>query len=199
MTKVKQQLNLKKDGVNMVSHEDKDIYADEIDGFSSSPPLPPLRKVPKFDWDNKDGDKNDDKDATPRGRFPTIEDLMDEDLMNELDAKMEAGEEFYLGGTVLNPKYLSLHSELMDSYRQSSEGKGRERHANDEPFEQQKILVIQRWIGNSPVGGLIFQAAKKTIEASRLEPEAAIHELSGATVYLQAAKIRLRELLKEAK
>lgn len=100
---------------------------------------------------------------------------------------------------LLNGKYAALYSELMSAYTQASAGKGKERHANDEPFEQQKILVIQRWLGESPISGVLFQAAKKVIEAARLSPEAAIAELDGATVYLQAGKIRLRELLKEAK
>lgn len=89
--------------------------------------------------------------------------------------------------------YESLTKELLSALDQASKGKGKERHATDEPFNEQQIIVINRWLKGSPVAGPIFQAVKKAIESSRMEPHAAMRELDGAIVYLCAAKILLRE------
>jgi hypothetical protein len=91
-------------------------------------------------------------------------------------------------------KYRRLEEVLADALSQASEGKGKERHATDEPFEEQKICVINRWIADSPVAGALFQAVKKTIESSRLSGERAINELRGAINYLAAAIILLEEI-----
>jgi hypothetical protein len=93
--------------------------------------------------------------------------------------------------------YDSLRRELQSALHQASEGKGKERHADDEPFEDQKICTITRWLRDSPVAGALFQAVKKCLESARLDPVAAIHELDGATVYIQAAKIELRKIMNE--
>jgi hypothetical protein len=92
-----------------------------------------------------------------------------------------------------NIMYTTLEMVLRGAYRQASEGKGKERHGDDEPFENQKICVINRWIGDSPVAGALFQAVKKTVESSRLSDSAAIDELRGAINYLAAAIILLEE------
>jgi hypothetical protein len=92
-----------------------------------------------------------------------------------------------------NHLYDSLSRVLQGAYKQASEGKGKERHADMEPFQYQKICVINRWLEGSPVAGALFQAVKKTVESSRLSDSAAIHELEGAINYLAAAILLLEE------
>jgi len=84
--------------------------------------------------------------------------------------------------------------------QQATEGKGNERHATGERFQDQKIMVIARWLGKSVAGGPLFQAAKKIFEAATLEQlypttgvDRAIHELRGAINYLAAAILLLEE------
>lgn len=89
--------------------------------------------------------------------------------------------------------YHSLRRVLREASEQASLGKGKERHASSENFEEQKICVINRWIKGSPVAGCLFQAIKKSVESSRLSPSRAIHELRGAINYLAAAIILLEE------
>jgi hypothetical protein len=57
--------------------------------------------------------------------------------------------------------------------------------------------VINRWIKDSPVAGTLFQAVKKTVESSRMTPDAAIRELYGAINYLSAGILLLEEILAE--
>jgi hypothetical protein len=95
--------------------------------------------------------------------------------------------------------YASLARTLRGAYDQASKGKGKERHADDEPFQHQKICVINRWLAGSPVAGALFQAVKKTVESARLSDSAAIHELRGAINYLAAAIILLEERMPEEK
>lgn len=90
--------------------------------------------------------------------------------------------------------YDELRRVLKGAYDQAATGKGKERHATDEAFEDQKICVISRWISGSPVAGVLFQAIKKAIESSRLPKDRAIRELQGAINYLAAAIILLEEL-----
>lgn len=94
--------------------------------------------------------------------------------------------------------YASLSVVLGDAFYQAAKGKGRERHANDLPFEQQPIMQGSRKFGlGSPLG----QVDKKTGEAlgmaRRGEYAAAEAELLGAIVYAAAAVLRLRELAGE--
>jgi hypothetical protein len=49
------------------------------------------------------------------------------------------------------------------------------------------------------VAGTLFQAVKKTVESSRMTPDAAIRELYGAINYLSAGIILLEEILSESK
>jgi hypothetical protein len=93
-------------------------------------------------------------------------------------------------------RYSELERILLDAMDQAIGGKGKERHADGENFEDQKICVINRWLKGSPVAGALFQAVKKTVESSRMTPGAAIRELYGAINYL-AAGIRLLEEVME--
>lgn len=90
--------------------------------------------------------------------------------------------------------YEALRDVLDSALRQASEGKGRERHANDKPFVRQPMLEISRMIG---VGFPLGQAMKKAQEAAgmtgRGELDAAERELLGAINYLAGAVIVLRE------
>jgi len=96
-----------------------------------------------------------------------------------------------VGMTSVLPGYESLHEVLVEALDQAQNGKGRDRHAVDnEPFEQQKICELTRRVG---VGGPLFQACKKAIEAQRLGGERGVRELLGAINYLAAAVIVMRE------
>ena len=90
--------------------------------------------------------------------------------------------------------YASLYSVLSDALHQAAAGKGKERHANDDPFERQSICEITRKHGLAFATG---QAAKKLEESHRLlqlrGAEAAINEILGAINYAAAAVIVLRE------
>jgi len=90
--------------------------------------------------------------------------------------------------------YEGLSRVLRQAYAQSARGKGRERHANDKPFEKQPIMEIARMVG---IGGHAYQICKKTQEAvgmqSRGLTDAAIAEFRGAIIYAAAAIMLLEE------
>ena len=90
-----------------------------------------------------------------------------------------------------NDKYSELNRVFTMALSQASDGKGKERHANDESFENQKICELNRFIGSNH--GLIYQACKKSIESNRLPKERAISEILGAINYLAAAVILKEE------
>jgi hypothetical protein len=95
---------------------------------------------------------------------------------------------------LLVDKYGSLKRVLVDAMLQAKSGKGKERHADDEPFENQKICVINRWLHGSPIAGPLFQAVKKAVESSRMNYDAAIRELYGSINYIAAGILLLEEL-----
>lgn len=86
--------------------------------------------------------------------------------------------------------YASLARVLDLALEQAAKGKGRERHANDRPFEYQPMLEIGRMVGP---GFCLGQAMKKTQEASRMDHDAAKRELLGAINYLAGAYLLLEE------
>lgn len=90
--------------------------------------------------------------------------------------------------------YSSLWRVLIAAFDQASQGKGRERHSDGEPFEQQICCQITRRHGLAFATG---QAAKKLDEVHRLlrdkGPDAAIAECLGAINYAAAAVIVLQE------
>ena len=75
---------------------------------------------------------------------------------------------------------------------QASSGKGAERHGGKKPFMDQPMMEISRML-NSPAG-CMYQAMKKTQEASRMQPDAAKRELLGAINYLAGAYLLLEEM-----
>jgi hypothetical protein len=86
------------------------------------------------------------------------------------------------------PGYDSLAVVLKRAFDQASSGKGRERHANALPFDQQPMQTIA---GQYGVGFLLGQAAKKAQESQALPPGRDVAELLGAINYLAGAVIYL--------
>jgi hypothetical protein len=87
--------------------------------------------------------------------------------------------------------YAPLRRALDLALEQAAEGKGKERHANDKPFDQQPMMEIGRMVGH---GFCLGQAIKKAQESSRMEPDAAKRELLGAINYLAGAYLLLEEI-----
>lgn len=86
--------------------------------------------------------------------------------------------------------YEALAGVLLRAYHQAASGKGKERHANGLPFDQQPIMRIARVRGT---GFLLGQADKKSEEAMGLPPGRDVAELLGAIVYLSAAVLHIEE------
>lgn len=86
--------------------------------------------------------------------------------------------------------YDILRSILNEAYDQAATGKGRERHANGKPWDEQPIAEIGRMVGTGFNTG---QAIKKLQESSRMEGEIAVRELLGAIVYAASAIMLIRE------
>ena len=86
--------------------------------------------------------------------------------------------------------YESLGHVLQMAVDQAANGKGKERHACGEPFDQQKICRISRFLG---VGFALGQAEKKIEESVRLDGEAGQAELLGAINYVAAGLIVMAE------
>lgn len=81
------------------------------------------------------------------------------------------------------PGYEHLAAVLKDAYAQAAFGKGKERHANDLPFDHQPMQTISRLLGNPT--GVTYQVCKKVVEAMNMKDRAARRrELLGAIVYL---------------
>lgn len=84
--------------------------------------------------------------------------------------------------------YEDLALVLQRAFSQAAHGKGKERHANGEPFSHQVMQDGARRFG---VGSLLFQAFKKSEESQRLPHDRAVAELLGAIVYLAGAVIAM--------
>ena len=84
------------------------------------------------------------------------------------------------------PGYEKLADVLQRAFEQAANGKGKERHAQGEPFHEQVMQIGARKFG---VGSLLFQAFKKSEESQRLEGQRGVNELLGAIVYLAGAVI----------
>lgn len=95
----------------------------------------------------------------------------------------------------MEPNYDKLRAVLDAAYKQSANGKGRERHANGRDFDRQPILEIARMVGP---GYQVGQAMKKGQEAigmiARGDYDAAVQELLGAIVYSAACVVLIGEL-----
>lgn len=84
--------------------------------------------------------------------------------------------------------YLCLSNVLSEAFDQAALGKGRERHAEDKPFEEQPIMWIERHFASFQLG----QAVKKIHESQRLDTDGAVAELLGAIIFISAHIISLR-------
>lgn len=117
--------------------------------------------------------------------------LLDEDEVNNVDpVQSSIPEQCYL--KVDNPSYSSLKRVLDMAYDQASSGKGKERHANDDNFEDQPICQIPRYQGS--IDFVTGQAVKKCLEVTKLPTvDAKVRELLGAINYIAAGIIVLQE------
>lgn len=86
------------------------------------------------------------------------------------------------------PGYEKLADVLERAYDQAARGKGKERHADNDPFHEQVMQIGARKFGT---GALLFQAFKKSEESQRLPHDRAIAELLGAINYLAGAVIAM--------
>lgn len=79
--------------------------------------------------------------------------------------------------------YATLRAVLDDAFAQAASGKGRERHARGNPFEDQHMQTISKLLDTDR--GMAFQAIKKLTEGLDLpDPEARKKELLGAINYI---------------
>lgn len=96
------------------------------------------------------------------------------------------------GTLVAAPGYERLVRVFTDAHNQAAFGKGKERHANDLPFEKQKMLSISHLL-DSP-DGMAYQVTKKLTEGLAM---AEVHrtkaELYGALNYLAGIVIFLED------
>lgn len=76
--------------------------------------------------------------------------------------------------------YASLAEVLNSAYEQAAFGKGKERHAQDLPFEDQPMQKLIQLYGPGFAAG---QIGKKSQEALRLDTDRAVQELLGVIVY----------------
>ena len=90
---------------------------------------------------------------------------------------------------IVPPGYEKLFNVFANALHQAARGKGRERHATDEPFEQQQMCRITRAVG---LGYPIGQATKKAEESMRLG-KAGPFEILGALNFLAGAFIVMVE------
>lgn len=86
----------------------------------------------------------------------------------------------------VTPGYELLAAVLSDAFDQAAHGKGKDRHADNLPFERQPMQTIAALVGG---GFLLGQAIKKAQESRRLPYERARAELLGAINYLAGAVI----------
>lgn len=104
-------------------------------------------------------------------------------------------EQFSAAVTQPDHPYHLLAKELLHAFYQAAAGKGKERHAfvngiGLRPFTEQPIFKLAQELGaDAGIGGLLFQALKKTTESKGLSGTRAAHERHGAIVYLCAANI----------
>ena len=98
--------------------------------------------------------------------------------------------------TATETGYEQLLNVLMRAYDQAAKGKGKERHASgNTPFHEQPMATINRQLGS--VDGFIYQAHKKSLEATRLPQGRNVAELLGAINYLAGAVIALESWAKK--
>ena len=90
--------------------------------------------------------------------------------------------------------YEQLETILGEALEQAAAGKGKERHATGQAFEDQPMQLISKLLDDNH--GLAFQAIKKIQESLRLSPDRAERELLGAINYIAGMIIFLRAEVK---
>jgi hypothetical protein len=120
--------------------------------------------------------------------------------VRQQDAYLKRGEilhDIFYKSIYEESDYSALEEVLDDAMEQASVTKGKERHANNNRYEDQVICVVQRLLKDHPFGGHAYQIIKKTIEAGRLYKikgkEAAYQEMLGAINYGAAMNILIKE------
>lgn len=89
--------------------------------------------------------------------------------------------------------YEKLIAVYQDAHDQAAKGKGDERHANGQPFHEQRMQQISGLLRSSD--GMAFQAIKKLTEGLQFEDHARREaELLGALNYIAGIVIYYREL-----
>ena len=89
--------------------------------------------------------------------------------------------------------YEKLVAVYQDAHDQAAKGKGDERHANGQPFHEQRMQQISGLLRSSD--GMAFQAIKKLTEGLQFEDHARREaELLGALNYIAGIVIYYREL-----
>ena len=89
-------------------------------------------------------------------------------------------------------KYQKLKEHLKCASDRSEHGKGKERHADDNNWEDQNIILLPKLLKDHPAGSSApaYQALKKIIESGRLYnlkgKQSALNELYDAIVYISA-------------
>ena len=109
----------------------------------------------------------------------------------ELRRLFEVGEDVSAG---VPPGYEEVAEVLAAALAQTAEGKGRERHANDKPFDDQPMARITAMVGvGFPLGQVMKKAQEAGGMAQRGENAAAQAELLGVIVYAVGAYLALNE------
>ncbi len=85
------------------------------------------------------------------------------------------------------PGYDKLADVLLRAFDQAARGKGKERHANDLPFEEQPMQTIGNMLHSDAF--MVGQAIKKLQESGNLSHDAKIRERLGAIVYIAGSII----------
>jgi hypothetical protein len=93
----------------------------------------------------------------------------------------------------MSENYSELQKVLNLALEQAESGKGKERHANNEPFTEQLIFIIEKLVKSFQLG----QAIKKIVESERLPKEMAKKELLGAINYISAHYIHIENGITE--
>lgn len=86
--------------------------------------------------------------------------------------------------------YEALVRVLERAVLRSSQGKGKERHANGKPYTEQPIMQIGRIVGE---GFAVGQALKKIEESMKMVDERAVNERLDAICYLAASILLIEE------
>jgi len=116
-------------------------------------------------------------------------------------ASEQPGEELALQSATRNA-VVEVHQDYEQVLRvlelalqQTQSGKGKERHASDNPFLEQEIMNGARCCG---LGAMVFQVRKKALEAARLaqrgEFQKAKIDVLGSIIYDVALYLRIEEM-----